>query len=168
MKRLQMIVAVLLMVLVASPALAEDKAKKEKKAKQAPMPGVAVAMGVLRGVKLTDEQKEKVTKIGESFNEKIVAINTKLAAVEPAEAKKARQEAMAKAKAEGKQGKDLRDALKAAGGEFSKEQKEAMKAVQEERKAAMKEMKDALLAVLNDDQRAALSTPAPEKKKKDK
>jgi hypothetical protein len=166
MKRMQIAMASLVLaLLVLSPALA---AKKEKKNKPAALPGVAAAMGTLRGVTLTDEQKEQVKKIGESFNEKIVAVKAKLDAAEPAEVKKVRHEAMVKAKAEGKTGKELRAAVKAAGGELSKEQRQALKDIQQERQAVMKEMKDALLAVLTEDQRAALLAAKPMKKKKDK
>ena len=169
MRRVSIAMAgLMLALLVLSPAVAADKAKKEKKAKPAPMPGVSAAMGLLRGVTLTDEQKEKVKEIGASFNDKLVAIQAKTG-LSP-EAKKERAEALAKAKAEGKTGKELREAVKGIG-EPSKEQKAAMKEVMEERKAIAKEMKDALLAILTDDQRAqvqAKAAPKKEKKNKDK
>jgi hypothetical protein len=165
MKRFQIAMASLLLaLLVCSPALAGDKAKKEKKDKPAPMPGVAAALGTLKGVKLTDDQKEQIKKIGESFNDKLTAAQAKIDAAEPEAVKKAREEA----KAAGKKGKELQAAIKAAGGELTKEQKQARKAIQEERQAVMKEIKDAVLAVLTEDQRTALLAAKPEKKKKDK
>ncbi len=165
MKRMQIAMASLILaLLVLSPALAADKAKKEKKNKPVATPGVAAAMSGLKGVKLTDDQKEQVKKIGEAHNEKITAVQMKIEAAEPAAAKKAREEA----KAAGKKGKELQAAIKAAGGELTKEQKQAMKALQEERKAVMKEIKDAVLAVLTEDQRTALLASKPMKKNKDK
>ena len=171
MRRVSVAMAgLMLALLVLSPVMAADKAKKEKKAKPARMPGVAAASAALRGVTLTEEQKEKVKEIGTSFNEKLVAIQAKMNDGISPEAKKQRAEALAKAKAEGKTGKELREAVKGIG-EPSKEQKAAMKEVMEERKAVAKEMKDALLAILTDDQRAqvqAKAAPKKEKKNKDK
>lgn len=165
MKRMQIAMASLVLaMLVCSPVLAGDNAKKEKKAKPAATPGVAAAMSGLKGVKLTDDQKEQVRKIGDSFNEKLVAINTKIDAAEPPAVKKAREEA----KAAGKKGKELKEAIKAAGGEPTKEQKQAMKGLQEERKTVMKEIKDAVLAVLTEDQRTALLAAQAGKKNKNK
>ena len=151
------VVALLLVAAVASPLMAAPNKDKKKKGKAAKCP----SSKIVKGVKLTDEQKEKIKKI--TAEHKGALKGTKVGFT--AEQRKARAEAIKKAKAEGKKGKDLKAAADAAA-KLTDEQKAAAKKAA----SSAKEYRVAILAVLTAEQKASLKRakkPKGEKKPKD-
>ena len=162
-----LLMAVALLALVAVPAAAADK-KKEKKPAGPAIPGpVKQQLSLLKNIELTELQKQQVKDIETKYTSVFLELQSKLENVQSADERKARNEAAQKAKTEGKKGKDLKAAVDAAA-PISDAEKAAMKAAQEEMKAVSKEMKDALLGVLTEDQRAKLNEAKPKKDKKPK
>ncbi|MBC8325480.1 MAG: hypothetical protein H8E27_07630 [Verrucomicrobia subdivision 3 bacterium] len=141
---------------VAFNANAADK--KKKKPTKAP-----VIVQVPKGIELSAEQTEAVADLNKKYAEQFAAARAKLNVVTP-EQKKARAAAQKEAKAAGKKGKELSEAVNAAVSltDAQKAQmKEGQKAVREVMAAARKEF----AALLTDEQKAKLKGP---KKKKDK
>jgi hypothetical protein len=136
-----------LALVVAAPLFAADKERKKKPRKK-PDP----ATGILKRfekAELTEEQVAKVKELAAKVA-KDTAECRKKAAPTP-EQQKARKEAMEKAKADGKEGREVfaaaRDAVK-----LTPEQEEAMKEVRKAQAAMMKE----ILGMLSDEQKAKL------------
>ena len=155
--RITQVAAMLLIAVVASPLMAAPDKKKDKKGHKAHDPSAKI----LKNVQLTDAQKEQIKKITAEHQGAIKGAKVGLTA----DQKKARAEAIKKAKAEGKKGKELKAAADAAAA-LSDEQKEALKKVG----AAMKAYRVAILAVLTDEQKASLKgrkKPKGDKKPKD-
>ena len=144
-------------VLIAATALAADEAKPKKGKGKGKSPGTQAALGMVKSLELTDEQKQKVEEIGKSFDEKLMAAR----ALMPADVVKARQEAMKKAKSEGKKGKEAKQAVEAALN-LTDAQKESIKSAQAAVKEVNMALKTAVLGVLTEEQKAKL----PGKKKK--
>ena len=146
--RMSRVAAMLLIAAVASPLMAApEKAKKEKKAPKATCPSAKI----VKNVKLTDAQKAEIKKI--TAKHKGALKVTKVGFT--AEQRKARAEAVKKAKADGKKGKDLKAAADAAA-KITDEQKKAAKEASKKAGAARKEYRVAILAVLTDKQKASL------------
>jgi len=123
-----------LAVVIASPLLAGEGKRGRKAAKVA-----APAAGILKSLEkaeLTPEQVAKIKELAKAWADKIKAAEDKVALTP--EQKKARQEAQAKAKADGKTGKEARQAVDEAM-KMTDEQKAAMKEVDELRAGLRKE-----------------------------
>ncbi len=146
MKRLSRIVVLLLLVaLMAAPVAAQDREKKKRKHGQKQR-GVAMAMmKKLEKANLTPEQKEKIKKIVATYQPKLKGIGADFKpSSEQREAMKAARE---KAVADGKKGKELREAVSAALN-LTDAQKEARKKQQ----TLMREMQKEISAVLTPEQ----------------
>lgn len=134
-----------LAVVVASPLLAGEGKRGKKAAKQQdPAAGILKS---LEKAELTPEQVAKIKELATAAAPKIKAAEDK-APLTP-EQKKARQEAQAKAKADGKTGKEAQAAVDAAVN-LTDEQKAAQKEANELRAALRKEA----VALLTADQKA--------------
>ncbi|MCH8047685.1 MAG: hypothetical protein IID44_28665 [Planctomycetes bacterium] len=147
----------LLMVLVlavAAPLAAEDKKKKKKPGKR---PAARSRIQIPKGVELSAKQKEKVEALRKEYGPKFVALRKKQALSK--DVRGARAEAIKKAKAEGKKGKELRAAV-AAAVPLTDEQK----AAQAKMRALQKEIRAAVMALLTDEQRAKLPKRGGKKK----
>jgi hypothetical protein len=144
-KTLTILTACVLAVSFVTPAMAADK--KEKKA--------PTAVKVPKGIELTADQQTKLDALNKEFGPKLVECRKKAASIITADQKKARTEAMKKAKADGKKGKDLREAANAALAITADQ-----KAKQAETKKAMgalnKEIRTQFAALLTDEQKAKL------------
>ena len=144
-KTLTILTACVLAVSFVTPAMAADK--KEKKA--------PTAVKVPKGIELTVDQQTKLDALNKEFGPKLVECRKKAASIITADQKKARTEAMKKAKADGKKGKDLREAANAALAITADQ-----KAKQAETKKAMgalnKEIRTQFAALLTDEQKAKL------------
>ena len=151
-KNLLMLVLVLA---IAAPLAAEDKKKRKKK------PGKRAAAGARiqfpKGVEPSAEQQEKLAELRKEYGPKIVAIRKKQALSK--DVRKARAEALKKARAEGKKGKELRAAV-AAAVPLTDEQK----AAQAKMRALQKEIRAAVFALLTDEQKAKLPKRGGKKK----
>lgn len=146
-----------LAIVIASPLLAAEGKKGKKKAK--PQEPAAQLLKSLEKAELTAEQVDKIKELAAACAEKIKAIEEK-AGLTP-EQKKARQEAQAKAKEEGKKGKEVMEAVMAAMN-LSDAQKAAMKEVEQLRAGLRKEA----LALLSAEQKAKAGVKEPGKKAK--
>jgi predicted Zn-dependent protease len=145
-----------LAIVIASPLLAAEGKKGKKKEAKPPQPG-AQLLKSLEKAELTADQTAKIKELAAAYGEKIKAIEEKAGLT--AEQKKARQEAQAKAKEEGKKGKEVTEAVMAAM-KLSDAQKVAMKEVEELRAALRKEA----LALLSAEQKAKADIKEPAKK----
>lgn len=143
---------VLAFVVAAPLSAAETKKRDSRK--------YSLATSVLKKLEkagLTDEQKSKIKELAAKVTEKTAALRQK--AVSTPEQNKARAEAVKKAKAEGKTGKELVAAVNAAV-KLTSEQEAARKAVQQ----AYTGLKKEIVGMLTDEQKAKL--PRKNKSKK--
>ena len=144
-KTLTILTACVLAVSFVTPVMAADKKKKK----------APTAVKVPKGIELTADQKTKVDALNKEFGPKLAECRKKAASIITADQKKARTEAVKKAKADGKKGKEVQAAANAAVA-ITDDQK----AQQAETKKAMgalnKEIRTQFAALLTDDQKAKL------------
>ncbi len=153
-----------LLVAMTTTAFAQDADKKKKKKKEAAQPqAITQMMKKVEALGLTDDQNAKLKAIGSEFAPKFAELNKKMASTLTDDQKKAKAEAVAQAKADGKKGKEAAEAV-AAAVKLTDEQKK----VDEEVKASMKsltaDLNKAVMAVLTPEQKEKL----PGKKKANK
>lgn len=166
------IVCLIAVCLMANLSGAQDEGKKKKKGKRAGGRDVAAQMlGRFKNVGLSDEQENKMKEIIKSFSGKLQELRKESNGLFSPEMRKARQEATKKAREEGLKGKEARDAI-AKAAPITDEIAGKMKEVQQKMAAVQKELRDALTAVLTDEQKAKLPKRGGDgkkgKKKKDK
>lgn len=153
------LLSLVLALVVAAPLFAADKERKKKPRKK-PDPAARV-LKRLEKAELTDEQIAKVKELAAKVAKETAECRKK-AAPTP-EQQKARKEAMEKAKAEGKEGRELfaaaRDAVK-----LSPYQEAAMKEVRKAQDAMMKE----IMGMLTDEQKAKVGKRSGPKKPRKK
>ena len=144
-KTITILSACLLAVAFVAPAVAADKKKKK----------APTAVKVPKSIELTADQKTKLDALNKEFGPKLAECRKKAASIITADQKKARTEAMKKAKADGKKGKELRAAVNAAVAITADQ-----KAQQAECKKAMgalnKEVRTQFAALLTDEQKAKI------------
>ena len=143
-KNITILSACLLTVALVAPAVAADKKKK-----------TPVAVKVPKSIELSADQKAKVDALNKEFGPKLAECKKKANSIITADQKKARAEAMKKAKADGKKGKELKAAANAAvaiTADQKAQQAECKKAIG----ALNKEIKTKFVALLTDEQKAKL------------
>jgi len=144
-KIITILTACVLTVSFAAPAIAADKKKKK-------VPNV---VRVPKGIELTTDQKTKVEALNKEFGPKLAECKAKVNSIITADQKKARAEALKKAKADGKNKKEANAAANAALAITADQ-----KAKQAETKKAMgtlnKEIRVKFAALLTDEQKAKL------------
>ncbi|MBX3449788.1 MAG: hypothetical protein KF777_09525 [Planctomycetaceae bacterium] len=138
---------------------AADESAKPKKG-QGPKPGEQV-FAVPDTIELSAEQKEKLEGLKKEYGEKAAGLAKQMNEILTAEQKATRKEVTAKAKEEGKKGKELRETVDAALN-LTAEQKEKQAKVQKEITALKLEV---MGKVLTPEQLKKL-TPTPKKKAK--
>ena len=134
-----------LAVAFATPAVAADKKKKK----------APTAVRVPKTVELTADEKTKLDALNKEFGPKLAELRKKQASIITADQKKARAEALKKAKADGKKGKELQAAANAAlalTDDQKKQQAETKKAAG----SLNKEIRGKFAALLTDEQKAKL------------
>ena len=144
-KTLTILTACVLAVSFVTPVIAADKKKKKG----------PTAVKVPMGIELTAEQKTKLDALNKEFGPKLAECRKKAASIITADQKKARAEAVKKAKADGKKGKEVQAAANAAlaiTADQKTQQAECKKAMQ----ALNKEIKTQFAALLTDEQKAKL------------
>ena len=155
--------ALLVVVFLASVAHAQQGERKTKGGNRTPNP-VAQLQRQLDELNLSDDQKAKVQDVLKVHTPKIEAAQKKMDETMTPEQRKARSDAMAKARSDGKKGRELvqagSDAVKQTAEERAKFE-EAQKVSQ----AAVADMRKAVMAVLTPEQQAKL-TPARKGKNK--
>ncbi len=149
------LLSLVLVAVIAVPALAQDK-KKKKRGPKKPDPG-AMILKKLEKAELTDDQVAKIKELCAEVADKIVAARAK--ANLTAEQKKARAEAIKKAKEEGKTGKEAMKAVQSAV-ELTPEQKSAM----EEARKLHGEMMKKVFDMLTPEQKEKAGIKGPRKK----
>ena len=143
-KIITILTACVLTASFVAPAVAADKKKK-----------TPVAIKVPKSIELTAEQKTKLDALNKEFGPKLAECRKKQAGIIPADQKKARAEAMKKAKADGKKGKELRAAVNAALA-ITADQKTKQAETKKAMAALNKEIKTQFAALLTDEQKAKL------------
>ena len=128
-----------------SPAVAADKKKKK----------APTAVKVPKSIELTADQKTKLEALNKEFGPKLAECRKKSASIITADQKKAKADAMKKAKADGKKGKELRDAVNAAFA-ITADQKAQQAECKKATSALNKEIRTQFAALLTDEQKAKL------------
>lgn len=129
--------SLVLAAVIAAPVLADGEQAKKKKRAPKKFDPAAMVLRKLEKAELTEEQVAKIKKLYAGVADKIKAARDK-ANLTP-EQKKARAEAMKKAKEEGKKGKEMMEAVRAAA-ELTPEQKAAMGEAQKANAEVMKQV----------------------------
>ncbi len=150
-------------LLVASPLWAAPKKAAAKKAP--PCPADQQICKMTEGLTLTDDQKAQLGELKKEFGPKLMAAMKKVGDVLTADQKKARAAAEKAAKAEGKKGKELHDAV-AAAVTLTDEQKAARAEANKAVTALRKELGKAAMGVLTPEQKAELKKAKAAKKAK--
>lgn len=158
---LQMFLALTLVALVTVTSFAQEEGKKKKKGPGQPQ-AINQVLKRTEALGLSEEQQKKVKEIAASHAPKFTELNQKLSGQLTDAQKKARQEAVAKNKADGKKGKEAAAAIEAALA-LTDDQKKVQKDVQAELKELGKKLNDEVAAVLTPEQKEKFSPP---KKKK--
>ena len=143
-KIITILTACVLTLSFVAPAVAADKKKK-----------TPVAIKVPKSIELTAEQKTKLDALNKEFGPKLAECRKKQASIITADQKKARAEAMKKAKADGKKGKELRAAVNAALA-ITADQKTKQAETKKAMAALNKQIKTQFAALLTDEQKAKL------------
>jgi Spy/CpxP family protein refolding chaperone len=149
--RVVLILAVAL--LVASSALAGPKKGEQKQPKNPPKcPAADRIEKMLAGITLTDEQKAKLEEIKKEYGPKFVEAAEKMGSVFTDEQKKARAEAAKTAKAAGKKGKEIQEAI-ASATKLGDEQKTKLDEVKKQQGSLEKEFRNKVISVLTPEQK---------------
>jgi hypothetical protein len=163
-------------VVLAGPSWAEDVKKADEKkadvqkavekkveknvdankaAAKGKKPAAAGLFNLPKEVQLSDDQQAKVKELIAKFNPRMAELHAKQQAIITPEQAKAREEAVRKAKEEGKTGKDAKQAIEATL-QISAEQKQQLSELKQAQQALQKEARDALMSLLTDEQKAQL------------
>jgi len=144
-KTLTILTACVLAVSFVTPVMAADKKKKK----------APTAVKVPKGIELTVDQKTKVDALNKEFGPKLAECRKKAASIITADQKKARTEAVKKAKADGKKGKEVQAAANAAVA-ITADQKTQQTECKKAMGALNKEIRTQFAALLTDEQKAKL------------
>ncbi len=157
MKLLRFVLALVLVLAVASPLLAgEGKKKKGAKPKAPPVFG---PVRILEGLDLTADQKGQVEKIRKEFEPKLDALRKKIAEVLTPEQRRAQAEAMKAAKQAGKKGADAKRMVEEAV-KLTDDQKQKLAELRKEMSALEKEARAQIMNLLTPEQREKVKTRA--------
>ena len=144
-KTLAILTACVLAVSFVAPVMAADKKKKK----------APTAVKVPMGIELTADQKTKLDALNKEFGPKLAECRKKAAGIITADQKKARAEAVKKAKADGKKGKEVQAAANAAVA-ITADQKKLQAETKKAMGALNKEIRTQFAALLTDEQKAKL------------
>lgn len=151
------LVALMLLAIVAVPCLAQDGQKKKKKREPGPPPAVRQVIQKTEKLDLTAEQSAKLKEIVAEYTPKFRELNQKASGLLTAEQKKARDEANAKNKAEGKKGKEAAAAIAAALA-LTPEQQKAQAEIQASTRELSRKLNQDVQALLTAEQKEKLKT----------
>ena len=158
MRAVRIALLVGLALAVAGTALAQPKGKRGDRAPGGPgeRGGFGSPFGMIdraaERLNLSAEQKEKVETLKKEFEPKIAEVQKKLDGILTAEQKKAREDAIAKAKEEGKTGRDLFQIIQGAV-KLTEEQQAKQKEVRTEMMELYGKVREKLMEVLTDEQK---------------
>ena len=149
-----------IVVALALTAGTAEAAKEKKKPNGAANPAFAIP----KEITLTADQQTKLDAIKKEEGPKLVALTEKLDAVLTEEQKTARKEAAAKAKADGKKGKDASAAVDEAL-KLTDEQKKQRAEIQPQVAKLQLTIKEQIHGLLTDEQKAHYKLPKAKKAK---
>lgn len=161
--RLATVLALCFAFLLASSVMAEDKArKKAEKGKKDP---TAKVFAFPKGIELSAEQNQQVEALKKEYAARLEAAQKKVDAIMTPERQQIVAEAIKKAKADGKKGKEVKqlevDALK-----LRAEEQETLKSAKEELGVILKEIQQKKIGLLTAEQKEGLKKqPKPKKTK---
>lgn len=147
-----------MVVLLGSSLLAADaqqKGRKGKKGQQRRKPTVARTLPKEIQSTLSDEQKQKIALLDEEFGPKLAEFNKKRSAILSPEQRKAQAEARKAGTEAGKKGKELNAAV-AAAVKATDQQKKQLAELSKEMAPLNKTVREKLLALLTDEQKAKM------------
>jgi Spy/CpxP family protein refolding chaperone len=150
MKIVQSALALVVAAAIAQPLLAGPP--KEKKAAR---DAFAARLKLLEGLSLTADQKAKIEDLKKGYGPKFATAEKNVASVYTPEQQKARHEAAKAAKAAGKKGKDLRQAVESAAN-LTADQKPKLAGAQKALGSLSKEFQAKVWSVLTPEQRDQL------------
>lgn len=151
MKTVQTVLTLAALAVLASTVLAGEP-KHEKKPPKCP--AAEYCEKALEGITLNDDQKAKLADIQKEFGPKLTEAKKKLDVYTP-DQKKARKAAGDAAKTAGKKGKEFQEAVDAAV-KLDEAQKTKLAEGKKEVESLQKELREKVMGVLNDDQKAQL------------
>jgi len=150
MKTVRTVLTVVVALSIAGSALAAEK-RKGKAAKKLPAPA-AEALPILAKLDLSADQKAKIEEINKEFGPKVTEARKKLDEILTPEQRRARAEANKEAKAAGKKGKELRQAIDEAM-KLSDEQKTKVAEARKALAALQKEIRGKVMDLLTEEQK---------------
>jgi Spy/CpxP family protein refolding chaperone len=166
----RIILATVVALLIAIPAMAQDKPKR-KPVKLSPTAQAMMRMAklweTLKQLDLSAEQEEKLKEIRDETAPKMKPIMDKMGAIVTEEQKKAFEEAAKKAREEGKKGRDFFLAVQSAA-ELTDEQKEKLNKVVPEIRDVHRQMMKSIMGMLTPEQKEKMKQMRSAKKKKAK
>lgn len=149
---------------VACPLLAgEKKGGKGREKKPPKCPAAERVERMLQGVTLTDDQKAKLDEVKKEFGPKLAETMQKIDSVLTDEQKKARAEAATAAKAAGKKGKEMAQAIEEAL-KLTDEQKTKMAELKKQMGELEKSLREKVISVLTPEQKDQLKKAHQHKK----
>lgn len=151
-------------LLIALPAMAQEKKRGEGKGR-GPRGGGEGMMRMFDGLDLTAEQKEKIQEIRKQFEGKVADARKKQDEILTPEQKKAREEAGKKAREEGKSRMESFRAMMEAV-KLTDEQKEKLEAARKAVGDLEKEQREKVMNVLTEEQKEKFQKRMEEFKKK--
>jgi len=163
MRTARVVVTLAVALLIATPLFAGEK-KAKKKAPPPKCPAADRIERMVQGLDVTAEQKAKFAEFAKEFGPKLMECMKKMDVMTP-EQKKAAAEASKKAKAEGKTGKELNQAV-AEAVKLTDEQKEKQAEARKVMQPLEKELRAKVMDVLTPEQQAKVKEKMKAAKKK--
>ena len=160
MLKIRLMSYVALMMCFASVAVAQDDAKKGNDNKKARAAGSANSfiMKAFKSVEMTDEQKKKAQAILAKYDGEMKDARKAVSSVLSKEENKAKNDARKKAAKAGLKGKEMTDAVEKAMGLSEEKMAKYVEALKKPA-AVTKKVKDEIMALLTDEQKAKMPTP---------
>ncbi len=164
MRYFRSVLVAVLLAFIAVPAVAQDKPKKEQRPQKVAQkqqdvaqrtPRIPFLQEWLADIELSEDQKTKLGEITKEFAPKFAELQKKTDAVFTEEQRRARQEAMQKARQEGKTGAELREQV-AKVVTPTPEQREQLEKIQGQRKELTQKLREAVMSILTDEQKQAV------------
>lgn len=160
MLKIRLMSYVALMMCFASVAVAQDDAKKGNDNKKARAAGSANSfiMKAFKSVEMTDEQKKKAQAILAKYDGEMKDARKAVSSVLSKEENKAKNDARKEAVKAGLKGKEMTDAVEKAMGLSEEKMAKYVEALKKPA-AVTKKVKDEIMALLTDEQKAKMPTP---------
>ncbi len=148
-----------LVLAIAVPVMAQEKAKGKRGERQAGAKGRQQAQilpkQLLEGLELSDEQKAKLATIEKEMKAPVTEARTALSDLLTDEQKQARRKAMTEAKEAGKKPQEVQKAVLAAL-KLTEEQQEKVAKVKAKQAEIQKKLRDKVMEILTPEQRKAV------------